>query len=226
MVGRTFLSPPSSPFWLFAQWSAGRKLQLPAILVVGISFSITQFLWSNHVDSNLVDIASAVVSILATIAFLLVWKPRKIWRFDYDKPEDAAVPTAPTANVADDMGGTWPAKEYDGYVAPTKYPAGVVLKAWMPFAILSVFVLLWGLPKIKLAMNQATAPFKVVLADGQIARRPDGTWPYLHGLISRNVPVVAKPTPEAALRFNWLPPRHRQLLAAPFGLLLGMSPKR
>jgi lactate permease len=232
MVGRILpFTAVIVPFWLvrtMVSWSETFEV-LPAILVVGISFSITQFLWSNHVDSNLVDIASAVVSILATIAFLLVWKPKKIWRFDYDKTEGTAVPTAPTGNVADDMGGKWPANEYDGYIAPTKYPASVVLKAWMPFAILSVFVLLWGLPKIKLAMNQATTPaFKVVLADGTVRKgAPGWDWPYLHGLISRNVPVVAKPTPEAArYDFNWLSATGTGCFLAALlsGLLLGMSP--
>ena len=60
-------------------------------------------------------------------------------------------------------------EEFDGYVKSRSYPLGTVLKAWMPFAILSVFVLLWGLPPVKLAMNQATTPaFKVVLADGTV----------------------------------------------------------
>src|ERR1700726_202348 len=108
MIGRILpFTAVIVPFWLvrtMVSWSETFEV-LPAILVVGISFSITQFLWSNHVDSNLVDIASAVVSILATIAFLLVWKPKKIWRFDYDKTEGTAVPTAPTDSVADDMGG-------------------------------------------------------------------------------------------------------------------------
>ena len=99
MVGRILpFTAVIVPFWLvrtMVGWAETFEV-LPAILVVGVSFSITQFLWSNHVDSNLVDIASAVVSILATIGFLLIWKPKKIWRFDYDKPEGAAVPAAPT----------------------------------------------------------------------------------------------------------------------------------
>ena len=57
---------------------------LPAILVVGFSFALTQFAWSNYIDSNLVDIMGGVVSIIAMLIFLRFWKPRKIWRFDYD----------------------------------------------------------------------------------------------------------------------------------------------
>src|ERR1700693_1859455 len=131
MVGRILpFTAVIVPLWLvrtMVNWAETFEV-LPAIIVVGVSFSITQFLWSNHVDSNLVDIAAAVVSIIVTIVFLRFWKPKRIWRFAYDKPEGAAIGAMPTGEVADDMGGKWPAKEYDGYVAPKKYPAGVTLK--------------------------------------------------------------------------------------------------
>jgi lactate permease len=232
MIGRILpFTAVIVPLWLvrtMVNWEETFEV-LPAIIVVGISFSITQYLWSNHVDSNLVDIASAVVSIIVTIVFLRFWKPKKIWRFDYDKPEGASAVAPLSSEIADDMGGKWPAKEYDGYVAPKKYPAGVVLKAWMPFAILSVFVLLWGLPKVKLAINQATTPaFHVVQADGKVRPGPPGwNWPYLHNAISRSTPVVAKPTPEGArYDFNWLSATGSGcfLAALVSGLLLGMSP--
>jgi lactate permease len=216
MVGRILpFTAIIVPFWLvrtMVGWADTFEV-LPAILVVGTSFSITQYLWSNHVDSNLVDIASAVVSILVTLVFLRIWKPKKIWRFDYDKAEGAAAPAAPMGAVADDMGGNWPAKEYDGYVAPKKYPASVVLKAWMPFAILSLFVLVWGLPQFKNPVNKATTPVWDV--------------PYLHKAITRAAPVVAKPTPEAArFDFNWLTATGTGcfLAAIVAGTFLGLGP--
>ncbi|MGA9258495.1 MAG: L-lactate permease, partial [Candidatus Sulfotelmatobacter sp.] len=104
-----------------------------------------------------------------------------------------------------------------------------VLKAWMPFAILSLFVLLWGLPSIKLAMNQATTPaFRVVLPNGKVRPGPAG-WdvPYLHNAISRATPVVTKPTPEAArYDFNWLSATGTGCFFAAIvsGLLLGQGP--
>src|ERR1700732_3118547 len=99
------------PFWLvrtMVNWQETFE-GLPAILVVGVLFPLKQYFWWNPGGGNPVDIASAVVSILATIAFLLVWKPKKIWRFDYDKPpgDSAAVPVS--GEIADDMGGEWPA---------------------------------------------------------------------------------------------------------------------
>jgi len=46
---------------------------LPAILVVGAPFAATQWFWANYMDSNLVDIAAGVVSLVATMVFLRVW---------------------------------------------------------------------------------------------------------------------------------------------------------
>lgn len=219
------------PFWLvrtMVNWQETFEV-LPAILVVGISFSLTQFLWSNYIDSNLVDIVGGVVSIAATVLFLRFWKPKKIWRFDYDK--DAVPLPPPTGKIADQFGGEWSATEFDGYVTASSHTPAQVMRAWMPFAILSVFVLVWGLPSIKLAINQATTPaFKVVMPDGKARPGPPG-WdvPYLHGEVFRAAPVVSKPTPEAArYDFNWLSATGTGcfLGAIVAGILLGLSPAR
>ena len=217
------------PFWLvrtMVSWSETFEV-LPAILVVGISFAVTQFLWSNFVDSNLVDIMGGVISIICTVIFLRFWKPKKIWRFDYDR--EGAKPVAAEGKLADDMGGEWNAKEFDGYAAPRKYPLGTVAKAWMPFAVLSLFVLAWGLPRVKLAINKATTPaFIVVQADGKVRPGPPGwNWPYLHNAITRAAPVVSKPTPEGArYDLNWLSATGSGcfLAALVSGMLLGLNP--
>jgi lactate permease len=232
MIGRILpFTAVIVPFWLvrvMVGWKETLEV-LPAILVVGISFGLTQFLWSNYVDSNLVDIVAGVVSIVVTLGFLRFWKPRNIWRFDYDK---APVPRPiPAAEIKDQFGGEWAADRFEGYVTAREYSAGQVLKAWIPFAILSVFVLIFGLPPIKLAINQATTPaFRVYLPDGKIRPGPPG-WdvPYLHNAIYRAEPVVSKPTPESArYDFNWLSATGSScfLAAVVSGLLLGLSPTR
>ena len=217
------------PFWLVRSMAGWRETfeVFPAILVVGASFALTQFFWSNYIDSNLVDIVAGVVSIVATLAFLRFWKPKKTWRFDYDEPAASFPP--PVRDITDQAGGEWEAQKFDGLVKVRDYTARQVLKAWMPFAILSLFVLLWGLPQFKLAMNQATTPaFRIVLADGKVRPGPPG-WdvPYLHNAISRAAPVVAKPTPEAArYDFNWLSATGTGCFFAAIvsGLLLGLGP--
>jgi lactate permease len=231
MIGRILpFTAVIVPFWLvktLVSWKETFEV-FPAIAVVGGSFALTQFVWSNYIDSNLVDIMGGVVSIVAALIFLRFWKPKKIWRFEYD---DKPAPAPPTAEIADQVGGEWAAEKFDGYVKARSYTTGEVLKAWMPFAILSLFVLLWGLPKIKLAMNQATTPaFRVVLANGEIRPGPPG-WdvPLLHNAITRAAPIVAKPSPEAArYDFNWLSATGTGCFFAAIvsGLLLGLGPVR
>jgi len=232
MIGRILpFTAVIVPFWLVRTMVGWRETfeVLPAILVVGFSFGLTQFFWSNFVDSNLVDIMGGVVSIVATVAFLHLWKPERVWRFDYDQKEAPLPP--PTAEITDQFGGQWAPKEFDGLAQVRSYSVGQVLKAWMPFAILSLFVLLWGLPSIKLAINKATTPaFKVMLPDGKVRPGPPG-WdvPILHNAVYRSAPVTSKPTPEAArYDFNWLSATGTGcfLAAIVSGLLLGMSPVR
>ena len=190
------------PFWLvrfLVNWTETLEV-LPAILVVGISFAATQYFWSNHVDSNLVDIAAGSVSMLATLLFLRFWQPKRIWRFEGERLEDAA-------------------KVERGERAVAHTP-GQIAKAWMPFALLSLFVLLWGLPTIKIALGKATTP-----------AFSKGGWavPYLHQAVFRAQPVVVKPTAEnAKFDFNWLTATGTGcfLAAIAAGLLLGLKPGR
>src|SRR6202041_3260291 len=109
------------------------------------------------------------------------------------------------------------------------YPILTVLKAWMPFAVLSIFVLVWGLPNVKLAMNKATTPaFIVMQPDGKVRPgNPGWTWPCVTIAITRAAPVARKPTTgHARYDFNWLSATGTGcfLGALLSGILLGLSP--
>jgi len=113
---------------------------LPAILVTGVSFAIPQYLVSNFIGPELVDIIAAMTSMASLILFLRVWQPKKLW-------------TSPT------MRGK------DVSAAEAKPPQPVVqhsradlIRAWTSWVILSVFVFIWGLPDFKAWLNGLFAP--------------------------------------------------------------------
>src|ERR1700727_742182 len=93
MIGRILpFTAVIVPFWLvrtFVSWAETFEV-FPAILVVGVSFAGVQYFWSNHVDSNLVDIAAGITSMIAIIVFLRFWKPKRIWRFEDEREVPAA----------------------------------------------------------------------------------------------------------------------------------------
>jgi lactate permease len=170
MIGRQLpLFSLMVPFWLI--WAfAGRKAMWdiwPAILVTGLSFAIPQFLVSNFIGPELVDIIAAIVSMVCLIAFLRVWQPKVIW-------------TSPTMRGKDISAHE--AKE-PGPI--TRHSRADLVRAWTPWAILTVFVFIWGLPPVKNFLNGLYAP--KFLIDG------------LHNLVQKVPPVVPTPHLESAV---------------------------
>jgi lactate permease len=157
------------PFWLI--WAfAGRKAMMevwPAILVTGLSFAIPQYLVSNFIGPELVDIIAAIVSMVSLILFLRVWQPKKIWTSVSLKGHET------------DSG------EAHVTTAPTRHSRADLVRAWTPWAILTVFVFVWGLPSVKSVLNGLYAPSFPITG--------------LHNLIEKVPPVVPKATKEAAV---------------------------
>ncbi|MDC8786398.1 L-lactate permease [Roseateles koreensis] len=147
MIGRQLpLFSLLVPFWLI--WAfAGRKAMLeiwPAILVTGLSFAIPQYLVSNFIGPELVDIIAALVSMMCLVGFLRVWQPKKVWTSTSLKGHER------------DGGDAKPA------LPVVRHSAGALLSAWMPWLILTVFVFVWGLPSVKAWLNGLWAPsFKI-----------------------------------------------------------------
>jgi len=96
--------------------------------------------------------------------------------------------------------------------APSAHSPRAIARAWTPYALLVVCVLVWGFKGPLL--NRASLAFP---------------WPLLHNAIQRMPPVVAKPAPYAAVyTFNWLSASGTAcLLAAILGALsLGLKPRQ
>jgi len=122
------------PFWLiwaFAGFSGMVEIW-PAIAVAGIFFAVPQFLMSNYHGPWLVDIVAAVISMAALIAFMKIWKPKRVWRL----PGEAEAP----------------AKHEHGY------SRAEVFRAWVPWLVLSICVFIWGTPKAKAFLDGISAP--------------------------------------------------------------------
>ncbi len=173
------------PFWLiWAFVGFSEMIEIwPAILVAGASFATSQYFISNHHGPWLVDVISAVVSMLVLIAFLRAWHPKRVWTFEGEE------------------------KKTD-HRASHGYSTGEVARAWLPWLILSVIVFCWGTFTGKKIMN---TPEKVFTSAATWSTAPSKiTNPQfpIHGLnklVERMPPVVAKNTREPAVfGLNWL----------------------
>jgi lactate permease len=108
------------PLWLVVLMCGWKRMLevLPAVLVAGLCFAVTQFFTSNYVNVYLPDITSALVTIIGLLIFLKIWKPSKIWHFPNEPASAGPV--------------------------QLKYTGGEVLRAWAPYLILACFVFLWA----------------------------------------------------------------------------------
>lgn len=162
------------PAWMVCAFTGLRGMWevFPAVVVAGVSFALPQFLISNYHGPWLVDIVASVLSIAAMVVFLRWWRPARVWRL-----KDGA----PTP----DGHGTAPLRGRCGH------STSAILRAWMPWAVLSLMVFLWALPQVRGWLDGLSCVSIPV--------------PELDKLIERVPPVVAKPAPESAVyRLNWL----------------------
>lgn len=177
----------------------GVKQTWPALFVAGGSFGITQFITATYLGPELPDITSALVSLVSLSLFLKVWQPKEIYRSGKGQDEAAA-----TVDAGSTMNLT----------------TGKVLKAWSPFIILTVMVVIWSQKFFKDlfvpggALESLVFKFKV---------------PGLHNLVMKAEPIVNKPTPyEAVLKLDILSATGTAILIACIMTMfvLKMSPKQ
>jgi lactate permease len=173
------------PFWLiwaFVGFAAMLEIW-PAVLVAGASFAASQFFISNYHGPWLVDVISAVVSMVCLIAFLMVWHPKRVWTF-----EGEATKTEHRASHG--------------------YSRGEVVRAWLPWLILSVIVFTWGTKTGKTFMNSPEKTFTSMASwttPPSKITNPQFPVTALNKLVERVPPVVVKPTKEPAVfGLNWL----------------------
>lgn len=189
MVGRQLpFIVPIVLVWIMAIMDGWRGVRetFPAIVVGGGSFAIAQFLTSNYIGPELPDITAAIASLVSLTLLFKVWQPKHIFRFE------------------DQVDGKNQMGDNTSVSAPlptTHYSPAQIIKAWMPFAILTAMVSLWSIK-----------PFKDLFVKGKDGH-PDGALvdmvmsinvPYLHNAVQKLPPVVTKITDYAAIyKFDW-----------------------
>ncbi|HDR7703224.1 TPA: L-lactate permease [Bacillus thuringiensis] len=153
----------------------GIRQTWPALLVAGSSFAITQFITATFLGPELPDITSALVSLISLALFLKVWQPKEIYQSEQANSEAATTTTA---------------------ASMPKLTFGKVVKAWSPFIVLTVMVVIWS-----------QSFFKALFAPGGALASLVFKFeiPGLHNLVMKAEPIVNKPTPyEAILKFDVL----------------------
>jgi len=154
--------------WLMDGFKGVRQTW-PALLVAGGSFAVTQYFTSNHIGPELPDITSALVCLAATTVFLKRWHPKHAYASS--SGSGAAAPATET-----------PAKR-------SNYTTGQILKAWSPFIILTVVVVIWTLPGFR-SLFDADGPLYGTTLSFKV--------PGLHDAVIKTAPIVDKATPYAA----------------------------
>jgi lactate permease len=196
------------PFWLVWAYAGykGMKEIWPAIAVAGVTFAIPQYLVSNFHGPWLTDIIAAIVSMTCLILFLKIWRPKTIWGLDgHQESEQRA------------------ARGQHGY------SRAEVARAWLPWLVLSVFVFCWGTFTGKKIMNTPEKAFPSLRSWSTPPSKitnPQIPVTGLNKLSQRMPPVVAKPTPEAAVfGLNWLSATGTGILFAATisGFIMGLS---
>ena len=105
------------PFYVMALYGGVRTLRAlwPVLLVAGGSFALCQFVTSNFINYALTDVFSSLGSLIVTLLFLQVWKPKPDAEF-------AVRGQADLVHARSDV-GPW--------------------QGWVPWLIVTVVVILW-----------------------------------------------------------------------------------
>jgi lactate permease len=121
----------------------GLKGVLPAAIVCGVCFAGVQFLVSNFVGPQLVDILAALAAIIGLVVLFRFWKPKDTFAMPGEVPVAAL---------------------------PQSHGFGRTMLAWSPYLFLVLFVLIWGFPKSKAWLETTNVIFDWPGLHNQIER--------------------------------------------------------
>ncbi len=118
---------------------------LPAIIVCGVTFAVSQWATASYLGPYLPDITASLASMVALVALLQVWQPRENYVFDHET--------------------------HSGSKEQHHYTVAEVFRAWAPYLALTVMVLLWGIPSIKAQLDKSKVVITVAGLDNMIVKK-------------------------------------------------------
>jgi lactate permease len=198
----------------------------PALLVAGGSFAVFQYFFATShtwVDGlvlyPMTDIGGGIFSLVVTAVFLRFWSPKNEWHFDHaPAPVDKAPALPVSGRHAEEaealLGGTAPAAREEPLTTRN------IAVAWMPFALMSLFLLLTGLVR-----QMEGDPNKFPVMIGPIQTNYQLPVPALHQEVERDARLRPEGKPaereKALFNFAWLTaPGTAVFLAAVVSMLL------
>ncbi|HBA87894.1 MAG TPA: L-lactate permease [Geobacter sp.] len=118
---------------------------LPAIVVCGVTFAVVQWATASYLGPYLPDVTASLATLAALVILLKFWQPPTVWTFDHEP----------------DFAG----KESHSYTG------GEVFRAWAPYLVLTVMVLIWGIPSVKTSLDKSKVVIPVSGLDNAIAKK-------------------------------------------------------
>ncbi len=141
------------PLWICVILCGFKKsLEIwPALLTAGLSFALTMYLTAYFTGPALPNMLASLVSILALVCLLRFWKPVSPWQFPGESGER-------------------------GPEFGSIYSTGSLIKAWVPYLLLTTLVFIFSLGAYKSLVS--TLEFRL-------------PWPYLHDLVVKTSPIFS-----------------------------------
>ena len=187
----------SVPFLVVVMLAGWRGLfgVWPAALVAGLSYTMPEYLLATYHGPWLAAPVAGLSCIVALVALLRFWRPRELLRFDAEGVLVPALEPGPAVEATD---------------SPRQ-----VFAAWLPWCILTLFILIWGVPQFQAALDRIFAL--------------EFNMPGLNSLVRRMPPVdLANAAPiKAVYKFHILSAIGSGVFAAAIviGLVTGYSPR-
>ena len=134
------------PFYVIMIMVGWKKTMevLPAIVVCGVTFALAQWGCASYLGPYLPDIIASLATLAALVILLKFWHPKTVWTFDHE-PESKG-------------------KERHDYTG------GQVFRAWAPYLVLTVMVLIWGVPSLKTALDKSKLVIPIAGLNNAIAK--------------------------------------------------------